>query len=194
MAPEDVFADLPVLRTGRLMLRRITEADVDGLFDIFADDEVTEYYAWDTFTDPEQARELVARSAELYRRREAMRWGLVLPGTDRIIGTCGYTRWNSGDRFAIIGYDLARRYWRRGLMSEAVAAVVRFGFDEMALNRVEATVLVGNTASAALLARAGFRLEGRLAERAWHRGAFHDMHMFGLTRSTWQTGNGHRPG
>jgi ribosomal-protein-alanine N-acetyltransferase len=70
-------------------------------------------------------------------------------------------------------------------MSEAVAAVVRFGFEGMALNRVEATVLVGNTASVRLLARAGFRLEGQLAERAWHRGAFHDVHMFGLTRSAW---------
>ena len=73
-------------------------------------------------------------------------------------------------------------------MSEAVAAVLRFGFDQLALNRVEATVLRGNTASAALLARAGFQLEGRLAERAWHRNAFHDMHMFGLTRSGWLTG------
>jgi len=188
MAIEDVFVTLPVLTTGRLTLRRITEADADALFEIFADDQVTEHYAWDTFTDPEQGRELAVRTVEQYHRREAMRWGLVLPGTDRIIGTCGYTRWARDNRFAVVGYDLARKHWRRGLMSEAVAAVLRFGFDHLALNRVEATVLVGNIASAALLTVAGFRLAGRLAQRAWHRNTFQDVHMFGLIRSAWLTG------
>src|SRR5436190_4545444 len=93
MDEEDVFTALPVLTTDRLTLRRITEADADALFEIFADDQVTEHYAWDTFTEPEQARELAAHTVEQYRRREAMRWGLTLPGADRIIGTCGYTRW-----------------------------------------------------------------------------------------------------
>jgi RimJ/RimL family protein N-acetyltransferase len=53
------------------------------------------------------------------------------------------------------------------------------------MHRVEATMLVGNAASAAVLTRAGFRLEGQLAERAWHRRAFHDMQFFGLTKPAW---------
>jgi len=87
------------------------------------------------------------------------------PGTPHIIGTCGYTRWNQENRFALLGYDLARDCWRRGLMSEAVAAVLRFGFEHMALHRVEATVVTGNTASATLLGRAGFEREGVLRGR-----------------------------
>src|ERR1017187_10285924 len=121
----DVFSDPPVLRTERLVLRQITESDGEGLFGIFADDQVTEFYAWDRFTDVGQGHELAARTAGKFRQREAIRWGLVL----------------------------ARDYWRRGLMSEAVAAVLRFGFEQMALHRVEATVLTGNTASAALQSR-----------------------------------------
>jgi ribosomal-protein-alanine N-acetyltransferase len=70
-------------------------------------------------------------------------------------------------------------------MSEAVAAVLRFGFEHLALHRVEATTLVANTASAAVLVRAGFQLEGRLIQRHWHHGTFHDMHMYGLLRSQW---------
>src|ERR1039457_787234 len=91
----DVFSDPPVLRTERLVLRQITESDGEGLFGIFADDQVTEFYAWDRFTDVGQGHELAARTAGKFRQREAIRWGLVL----------------------------ARDYWRRGLMSEAVAAV-----------------------------------------------------------------------
>jgi [ribosomal protein S5]-alanine N-acetyltransferase len=181
----DVFSDPPVLRTERLVLRQITEADGEGLFAIFADDLVTEHYAWDTFTDVGQGHALAARTAEQFQRREAIRWGLVQPGLPRIIGTCGYTRWNQENQFAVLGYDLARPYWHRGLMSEAVAAILRFGFERMALHRVEATVLTGNTASAALLGRAGFQLEGVLRGRALQREIFRDMWMFGITRDDW---------
>ena len=187
MTTPDVFADPPVLRTERLVLRQITESDGEGLFGIFADDEVTEHYAWDTFTSVEQGHELAARTAGQFRQREAIRWGLLLPGSARIIGTCGYTRWVQDSRFAILGYDLARDYWRRGLMSEAVAAVLRLGFEQLALHRVEATVMAGNTASAALLDRAGFRREGVMRERALKRGEFRDVWMFGLTRADWVT-------
>jgi ribosomal-protein-alanine N-acetyltransferase len=181
----DVFSDPPVLRTERLVLRQITESDGEGLFDIFADDQVTEFYAWDRFTDVGQGHELAARTAGQFRQREAIRWGLVFPGAPRIIGTCGYARWSQENRFALLGYDLARDYWRRGLMSEAVSAVLRFGFEQMALHRVEATVLTGNTASAALLGRAGFQREGVLRGRFLKQGEFWDVQMFGLTRTDW---------
>jgi ribosomal-protein-alanine N-acetyltransferase len=185
MTTPDIFADPPVLRTERLVLRQITESDGEGLFGIFADDEVTEHYAWDTFTGVEQGHELAARTAGQFRQREAIRWGLLLPGSARIIGTCGYTRWVQDSHFAILGYDLARDYWRRGLMSEAVAAVLRLGFEQMALHRVEATVMAGNTASAAVLGRAGFRREGVMRERALKRGEFRDVWMFGLIHAEW---------
>jgi ribosomal-protein-alanine N-acetyltransferase len=181
----DVFGDPPVLRTERLVLRQTTESDGEGLFGIFADDQVTEYYAWETFTSVEQGHALAARGAEMFRRREAIRWGLLLPGSPVIIGTCGFTRWNTDDRFAILGYDLARPYWHRGLMSEAVAAVLRLGFERMGLHRVEATVMAGNTASATLLDRAGFQREGVMRERVLKRGVFRDLWMFGITEAEW---------
>jgi ribosomal-protein-alanine N-acetyltransferase len=181
----DIFSDPPVLRTERLVLRQITESDGEGLFGIFADEQVTEFYAWDRFTDVAQGHELASRTAGQFRQREAIRWGLVLPGAPRIIGTCGYTRWSGQNRFALLGYDLARDYWHRGLMSEAVRAVLRFGFEQMALHRVEATVVTGNTASAALLGRVGFQCEGVLRGRFLKRGTFWDVQMFGLTRADW---------
>jgi ribosomal-protein-alanine N-acetyltransferase len=188
MVVEDVFESLPVLSSRRLRLRGMSEADDEALFGIFSDEEVCEYYAWEAFTDREQARELALRGLELYRQRKAMRWGLVLHGSDRVIGTCGYTRWDRDNRYAVLGYDLARPYWRQGLMSEAVAAVLRWGFEHLALHRVEATTMLGNTASDAVLVRAGFHLEGRLVQRHLHHGTFHDLHMYGLLRSQWSAG------
>ena len=122
-----------------------------------------------------QGHALAARVAARFARREAIRWGLVLPGVPHIIGTCGYTRWDRDNHYAVLGYDLARPYWRQGLMTEAVAAVVRLGFEQMDLHRVEATVIAGNAASAALLSRAGFGREGVLRERVLNRGVFRDV-------------------
>lgn len=170
------------------MLRPVTESDGAGLFDIFNDDQVTEHYAWERFTSLAQAQELAASTAEQIRRGEALRWGLVPHGQTQIIGTCGYTRWIRDHHFAILGYDLARRFWRQGLMSEAVSAVLRLGFDEMDLNRVEALVMTGNTASAAVLRRMGFAHEGEMRERALHRGSYRNVQVFGLTRADWVTG------
>jgi ribosomal-protein-alanine N-acetyltransferase len=93
------------------------------------------------------------------------------------------------NRFAMLGYDLARPYWRRGLMTEAVTAVLRFGFEQMALNRVEALVMAGNVGSMTLLSRLGFSHEGELRSRALHRGEFRDVWQFGLLRSEWTDGN-----
>jgi len=180
-----VFGDPVVLRTARLILHQITESDGAGLFDIFSDSRVTEHYAWDTFTSIDQGHALAAKTASQFRQGEALRWGLLPHGGAQIIGTCGYTRWNQDNHFAVIGYDLASRHWRQRLMTEAVTAVLRHGFEQMRLNRVEATVLTGNTASIALLKRIGFHHEGELRERAFHRGRHHDVHMFGLTRTDW---------
>lgn len=185
MTTVDVFSEPQVLQTERLVLRQITESDGEATFRIFADDRVTEYYAWDTFTSVEQGHELAAKTAGQFRSREALRWGLVLPESPEIIGTCGYTQWNQDHRYAILGYDLARPYWGQGLMSEAVAAVMQLGFERMSLHRVQATVMAGNAASIRLLERAGFSHEGVMRERMLHRGTFHDLWMFGITQAEW---------
>ena len=62
----------------------------------------------------------------------------------------------------MLGYDLARPHWNRGIMTEALTAVLPFGFEKMALNRIEALVITGNEASYRLLARLGFQQEGTL--------------------------------
>lgn len=180
-----MYADPPVLRTPRLVLRQITEADGEGCFAIFSSPEVTEYYLWEAFTDVAEGHELAARCAAMFQRREAIRWGLTLPGVPHIIGSCGYTRWSQENQYGVLGYELARPYWGRGLMSEAVAAVLGAGFGQMSLHRIEATVMIGNTASEKVLTRAGFQSEGVLRDRVRKAGQFRSVSMFALTRPDW---------
>lgn len=65
-------------------------------------------------------------------------------------------------------------------MLEAVSAMLRFGFDQMNLHRIEANVTVGNEASASLLCRLGFKLEGTWRDKVYARGQFYDLWQFSL--------------
>ena len=108
---------------------------------------------------------------------------LFEPASGDSIGTCGLFLREQQSRMASFGYDLAQPYWRHGLTREAAMAVLAYGFAVKELNRVNALVAVGNTRSRRLLSAMGFREEAILREFSYWKGAFHDMHLFGLLRS-----------
>jgi ribosomal-protein-alanine N-acetyltransferase len=119
----------------------------------------------------------------LFEKGEGFRWGITLKSGEapgEVIGTCGYHAWAKDHFRAEIGYELARDYWGQGLMAEAIKALLAFGFEEMALNRVEAMVLEGNKASAGFLEKLGFQREVILREYEFVRGKFRDVLLFSL--------------
>jgi ribosomal-protein-alanine N-acetyltransferase len=173
----DVF---PEIETERLILREILSEDAEDIFAIFADEEVTRYYDLDTYTDVEQARELIDFFNDSFELERGIRWGIARKMDNRIIGTCGYVAlWQHRGE---IGYELARPYWGQGFMREALEAILEFGFEELAFNRIEALVMVENEASASLLRKLGFTLEGVLHEHDFFKGRFHDMACFAILK------------
>ena len=80
---------------------------------------------------------------------------------------------------AHLGYWIDAGQEGKGLMTEAVRAVVACGHEVFRLNRIDAWTLPGNAASDRVLEKAGFRHEGTLRQKAWFKGAFHDFRMFG---------------
>ena len=181
MSADEIFAAFPTLSTPRLTLRQIRTEDAAAVFGLFGDAEVTRYYDLDTFTEPLQAEELIERFQRRFDHRIGLRWGLALNETpDNLIGTCGYNLWVQPAHRGLVGYDLARDHWRRGLMAEALAAVLTFGFTAMGLNRVEALTFPQNTASKSLLDKLGFQAEGLLREYEFIKGAAQDMAIYSL--------------
>jgi [ribosomal protein S5]-alanine N-acetyltransferase len=167
----------PRLETQRLKLRQMVATDADAVFRIFADEAVTRYYDLETFTHAEQAHQLIARQTERFEQEIGIRWGITQKGHDVVIGTCGYMFHRPSLR-AELGYDLARPYWRQGIMTEALKAIVDYGFERLDLHRLQALVLPGNIASERLLHKLGFQEEGVLRSYAYFKGAFHDLRCF----------------
>jgi ribosomal-protein-alanine N-acetyltransferase len=177
---ENPFATFPELETDRLLLREILPSDAPAILRIFSDDRVTRYYDLTTYTALSQAEELVDFFDESFELERAIRWGIERKADGVLLGTCGYI-WLRPYR-GEISYELHSDYWRQGYMSEAVDAILDFGYTELGLNRIEAPVLLDNIASSAMLTRLGFTQEGVLRQYDYFKGAFHDMRLFSLLK------------
>jgi [ribosomal protein S5]-alanine N-acetyltransferase len=179
------FTRFPILETERLRLREMVESDAEAIFAIRGDYEVTKLNIGAAYTDITQAADLIQGMADGYIMREDVRWGITLKPDDTVIGMVGFNYWNRMNNRGSIGFDLNRAYWRRGIMREAVAAVIEFGFGEMLLNRIEADASIYNSASIGLLAALGFQQEGVQRDQYYEDGAYHDLVLFGLLKREW---------
>ncbi len=175
------FSVAPALETDRLRLRRINLGDHDDWLAVWRSPGALDYLIdFDSLPTPEVTREIIDWAERIFREQSGIRWAITLKPADRMIGSCGFHLYAQRDRRAEIGYELHSDYWRQGIMTEAAEAVVGFCFERLGLHRVEADVLEGNVASAALLKKVGFMLEGNWRDRVFKRGAYHSLWQFGL--------------
>ena len=175
------FDEFPALETPRLRLRQIVEEDRGAWLAAYNSPGVIDWLI--EMEEPPSEDDMAGSifwSHRVMRKWEGLRWALTLKPYDRLIGTCGFHNYRQKHRSAEIGYELHSGYWRRGLMSEAVAAVVRFCFEQVELHRLWAEVTEGNVASAALLTNMGFQLEGTRRECNFWRGGYHSLWQYSL--------------
>lgn len=183
------FAEMPVLTTSRLVLRDVRSTqDAAAVFDLFADPDVARSTDTGPFESDSEAVEVIDWIHGIFASGRGMRWAITMPPSDDLIGTCGFNVWRQDNNSAVIGYDLMQRFWGKGIVPEALRAMLDFGFSDMALNRIEADVTVGNAASVRVLEKLGFHEEGLLRQAGHWRGEYHDLRLFSLLRSEWVGG------
>jgi RimJ/RimL family protein N-acetyltransferase len=173
------------LRTKRLLLRPLGEADAPSLFEAFSDPRVMRYWSTPPWSSLDAAHALVERDLKAMASGEYVRLGIERREDQRLLGNCTLFKIDGQCRRAEIGYGLAYAAWGHGYMHEALLALLEFGFAELTLNRVEADIDPRNEPSARSLERLGFRKEGYLRER-WIVGTeVSDSALYGLLLSDW---------
>ena len=178
------FQSVPVLETERLLLRRIAASDLPAWAEIWQSPQVRQYLVeFETAPDDSAVWSIIEWADRIFQQKTGIRWAITLKPDDRLIGSCGFHLYKPEHRRLEIGYELHHGYWRKGIMTEAVAELLRFCFDCLQVRRIEADVTEGNAASAALLKKLGFVLEGVWRERVFWRGSFHDTWQFGILAS-----------
>ena len=171
----------PNLETKRLWLRQAIQADVEAIFSVFSDPNVTQFHDLDTFTHVDEAARVIERRTQGFETGRGIRWGIAHKPNNHLIGSCGFT-WNEESSAAEVGYELASQFWRQGIMSEALRAILNYGFEVKEVKYVTAEIMLENVASRRLLEKLGFQSQGILKERGFWKGQKHDLEEFRLMK------------
>jgi len=180
------FKEFPRLETSRLLLREAKPADRDGLFAMYADEEVMRYMPLDPFESVEEADDELGWHARIFREGTGIRWMLEDRDSGAFVGTCGFLGIEREHNRMEIGYDLAPAFWGRGLMPEAVHAALGFGFGPLGANKIEARVDPGNAASIRLMDKLGFTREGLLRQHEYEKGRYVDLAAYSMLKSEYE--------
>lgn len=184
-----VFGNLPVLSTERLNLRPMTLGDAADMFAYASDPAVTRHTSWPAHAGIDESRAQLARVVARYEHGEVAGWGVEHLADGRFIGTAGYLRWDVEDRCAEVGYAMSRAYWGQGLMTEALRAILAFGFEHMQLNRIEARCDAENIGSYRVMEKVGLQYEGTLRQRLLKDGTFVDVRLYSILRREYEAGS-----
>lgn len=174
------------LETDRLTLRRYTVDDAEAMYANWAsDDAVTQYLTWPTHPDSEVSRAVMETWVEQYAEEGFYNWGIVYEGV--LIGNIAVVNASGHDERAEIGYCIGRAWWGKGIMTEALGAVLDFLFGEVGLHRISLRHDVANTGSGRVMEKNGLAREGILrGEHKRKDGSFGDMAVYGILRGEWE--------
>lgn len=181
----DMLKDLPSLTTERLLLRKLTLEDAADMLEYAQDPEIARLGLWPgplhSLAESEQDIRQVLRDYETGRYAA---WAIV--HDLKMIGRIGFSYF-AFDARAEVGYALNRDYWGQGYASEALQAVLAFGFNVLNLNRIQAIVLPENSASIRILEKVGMTREGLLREYAKTGETFLDVYQYAILKREWLT-------
>ena len=154
------------IETDRLILRRFESTDADAMFQNWASDpEVTKFLTWPTHPNVEVSRFVLNDWVKSYENDRYYQWAIVLKekGTEPIGSICGMDIDDEIGKLQI-GYCIGRTWWHKGIMTEALNAVIDFFFDTVGANRVEARHDINNPNSGAVMRKCGMQYEGTLRQ------------------------------
>jgi ribosomal-protein-alanine N-acetyltransferase len=186
MNRDNPFHDLPALLTERLCLRKMKIEDNQPMFAYASHPEVSRFTTWETHQSIEDTNQFICLLLRQYEAGEPSNWGVTLRENEQLIGTCGFMYWDQVQRLAEIGYALAKDFWGRGLMVEAVRKIIEFAFERMAVERVIARCHIDNVASERVMQKVGMTFEKLLRQNIQINGEYVDVKQYAITKEKYE--------
>ena len=157
------------IETERLILREFKEEDASDMYNNWASDsDVTKYLSWSAHSSVEISKQLIGMWIDSYNNMEHYQWAIELKETGEVIGNINLLEINNKDENCEVGYCLGKAFWNKGIMSEALAKVIKFGFSEIGFQRIAARFDVYNLASGRVMEKCNLMYEGTLRKIARH--------------------------
>ena len=173
------------IETDRLILRRFAMEDAEAMFRRWAsDDEVTKHLTWPTHSSVEISKMVLTDWTSHYPEPDFYNWAIVLKENGpEPIGNISVVGINKEVDAATMGYCMSRAHWRKGIMAEALTAVIAFLFDEVGFNRVEADHDPNNPASGRVMEKSGMLHEGILRQAGRSNQGIIDVSRWAILKS-----------
>jgi ribosomal-protein-alanine N-acetyltransferase len=172
----------PNIKLRTVIMRKPKKKDLKGLLRVSLDPDVMKYYGMPPIRSIKDIEREVNWFNKIYRKKEGIRWIMASKETDEYIGDIGFHNYSKQHRRIELGYKLSREYWRKGIMNESIKGAMKFAFEELKVNRIEALVDIDNLASMRLLLKLGYKKEGILRQYEKEIRGFVDLAMFSILR------------
>ena len=182
----DVFSNMKSLACDRLLLRPLCREDAEDMYCYARREDVTEYLLWLPHPSVAYTHDYLAYIEERYALGLFYDWAVVEKESGRMIGTCGFTSIDAPNDTGEIGYVLNPEYHGRGYGTEAAARVMRYGFEELGLHRIEAKFMQGNEASLHVMEKLGMRFEGYRRDGMLVKGKYRTIGVCAILANEWR--------
>jgi ribosomal-protein-alanine N-acetyltransferase len=178
----DTFKTFPQLETRRLVLREVKPSEAKDLFRFMSDEDTVKQNLTHPHTKIAETDKLIKTLTKQYNKKRELRWGVTIRGSNTLIGLTGFYNMLPKDFQTEVGCLLDKQHWSGGIMTEALAAILAFGFEKMAFNRITAFILPDNIGAIKMVKKVGFREEGLLKECKFLNDRFYDLGIYSLLK------------
>lgn len=159
----------PVLETERLLLRPMTANDAESVFRNWTSDpDVAKFMRWELHKHVSETREWLTSEEALVESDAVYNWGFVLKETGELIGSGGLVYIEFKGMFEL-GYNIMKKYWGRGLTTEAAQRIIDFGKNELKQTKFYCCHAKDNPASGKVMTKVGFRYQKDGAYSSWNQ-------------------------
>lgn len=170
------------LETERLVLRRVTESDYPEIMKLRGNPETMKYIPRPLVTTKEEALHHFKMIDDKIESNEGINWAITLKGNPKMLGIIGHYIIQPENYRCEIGYMLLPEYNGKGITTEAIKAVLEYGFDELQMHSIEAVIDPENKASERVLQKNGFVKEAHFIENEFANGRFWDTVIYSILK------------
>lgn len=165
----------PTIDLGDYILREQTVDDAEAFLEYYGDPAVNQYIVSFIPKTVEEARLELKYWINVFDYNDGIYFAIARKSDNKMIGSVGVSGINRNHNRIEASYDLAKEFWGQGIMSKALAAVLKYVFEEMKINRIEAYAMADNIGSYRVLEKCGFVFEGNLRQHRYHKGQYVDI-------------------
>lgn len=178
--------EVPRLETERLILRKITLDDAKDIFEYAHQIEVSEFLLWSPHQSIQDSINFIKFAEDKFVNDGWIIFGIELKEKSKLIGTIDIRGWKEVNNCADTGYVISKPYWNKGITTEALRTVIKFCFEELHLNRLEAHCEEENIGSWHVMQKCGMKYEGTLREKVYVKEKYRSMKMYSILRSEYK--------